>query len=149
MLIVVVCAPLFVLAWRPGWSLPMPVSWLLFAAVMWTAHLTSFYDAALDNANLHAFEHFVFLGASIAFWMPVISGSKSYPLRLAYLALSLPQQAFLALAIYSASTPLYEHYADLDDQKAGAIVMWVGGDMAFIIAIAIVIGAWMRAERDL
>jgi cytochrome c oxidase assembly factor CtaG len=147
MLLIVVVAPLLVVGTKPNWRVPMVASWLLFAVVMWVTHLTSIYDSALDHALVHALEHLVFIAASYVFWVPVIVGDRAYPLRLGYLALSLPQQAFLALAIYSSTSPIYAHYPKLDDQKAGAIVMWVGGDMAFIVAIALVIGAWMRAER--
>ena len=36
-----------------------------------------------------------------------------HPVRAMYLFLQMPQNTFLALAIYSASTPLYAHYANL------------------------------------
>jgi putative membrane protein len=147
LILIVVVAPLLVIAIRPRRRVPMLVTWLAFGVVMWVTHLTSLYDTALDHALTHALEHLVFVGAGFLFWMPLVTGDRPYPLRLAYLALALPQQAFLALAIYSSSSPIYEHYSSLDDQKAGAIVMWVGGDMAFIIAIAIVVAAWMRSER--
>jgi cytochrome c oxidase assembly factor CtaG len=149
MLFIVVAAPLLVAGSNIRWNVPPLLSWIVFGVVMWTTHLTSIYDTALDHTLVHVLEHLVFLGAGGLFWMPILSGKLPYPLRLAYLALALPQQAFLALAIYSSSSPIYEHYSSLDDQKAGAIVMWVGGDMAFIVAIALVIGAWMRSENAL
>ncbi|MBA2274641.1 MAG: cytochrome c oxidase assembly protein [Actinobacteria bacterium] len=37
--------------------------------------------------------------------------------------------------------------APLDDQRAAGIIMWVGGDFLFIIALALAIGAWAGAER--
>ena len=66
----------------------------------------------------------------------------------------MPQQSFLGLAIYSSGRVLYPHYAELHpslealaDQRTAGIVMWVGGDLLFIVALALAVGAWMR--RDL
>jgi cytochrome c oxidase assembly factor CtaG len=55
--------------------------------------------------------------------------------------------------------PLYRHYATLqipwpgwtatalDDQRLAAGIMWVGGDLLFIGALAFVVWGWMRAEE--
>lgn len=129
------------------------VTWAAFALVMWLTHFSPLYDAALDNELLHAFEHWLFFGAAMLFWTPVVGGDAItrrplvWPLRLAYIVAALPFQSFLGLAIYSAEQPLYASYPDLADQRLGALIMWVGGDLVFVIALALVVGAWMRADR--
>ena len=129
------------------------VTWLVFALVMWLAHFSPLYEAALDNEFVHAAEHWLFLGAAFLFWSPVIgadpvSGRRlPFPGRLGYLVAALPVQSFLGLAIYSSERPLYDAYPDIDDQRAGALIMWIGGDLAFVLALALVVGAWMRADR--
>ena len=70
----------------------------------------------------------------------------------------MPQNTFLALAIYLAASPLYPHYATLvrpwgmaaiDDQRLAAGIMWLAGDLIFLGAILLVVAGWMRAEaRD-
>jgi putative copper resistance protein D len=67
----------------------------------------------------------------------------------------MPQNTFLALAIYSSSAVLYPHYATLqrtwgptalaDQQLAGGL-MWVIGDLTFLAAVLFVVYAWMRQE---
>jgi putative copper resistance protein D len=67
----------------------------------------------------------------------------------------MPQNTFLALAIYSSSTPLYQHYATLgrtwgptviaDQQLAGGL-MWVIGDLTFLAAVLYLVIGWMRHE---
>ena len=68
----------------------------------------------------------------------------------------MPQNSFLGLAILSATAPLYAHYATLgrdwgpavlDDQVAAGAVMWVAGDLVFLIAILGIVVGWMRREE--
>lgn len=129
------------------------VTWSAFALVMWLTHFSPLYEAALENEVVHILEHWLFLGAALLFWTPVVaadpvSGRRlPWPGRLGYLAAALPVQSFLGLAIYSGERPLYDAYPDLDDQRAGALIMWLGGDLVFVLALALVVGAWMRADR--
>ena len=128
-------------------------TWSAFALVMWLAHFSPLYDAAIDNRLLHVSEHWLFLGAALLFWTPVIGADAivrrplQWPLRLAYLVAALPFQSFLGLAIYSSERPLYESYPSLSDQRLGALIMWVGGDLVFVFALALAVGGWMRADR--
>ncbi len=79
-----------------------------------------------------------------------------YPARLFYLALGMPLSSFLGLVIFSAQTVLYPHYltlerawgpSPLDDQRIAGGVMWVGGDAAFVLALVLVVAAWLRHEE--
>jgi putative membrane protein len=137
------------------------VSWLIFAAVMWATHFSAVFDAALENPLVHDAEHLLFLGAGLLFWWPVVGADPSrwrlsHGARIGYLALGMPQNTFLGLAIYSAQVVLYPHYQTLvrpwgpdpltDQQLAGGL-MWVGGDFLFIIPLLLAVAAWMRAEE--
>lgn len=136
------------------------VAWLLFAAVNWGWHFSILYNEALENPWLHDLEHASFLAAALLFWWPAIGVDPSpwkipHPVRLLYLFLAMPQNSFLGVALLSAETVLYPHYitnlrtwgpTPLDDQRLGGTLMWVGGDLAFLVAMAIVIAGWMRYE---
>jgi putative copper resistance protein D len=162
-------------AFRRRWILPVlhsralrlvtfpVVAWLLFAGVMWGSHFSPVFNASLEEPLVHQAEHLAYLVAALLFWWPIVGADPSpwrmpYPLRALYAFLQMPQNTFLALAIYSASTPLYPHYATLqrawgpsvlaDQQLAGGL-MWVIGDLTFLVAILVVVVAWMRQEdRD-
>jgi putative copper resistance protein D len=129
------------------------VAWIGFALVMWVTHFTPLYQRALENEPVHVFEHALFMGAGVLFWTPVIGADPftkrrmAWPVRLGYLVAALPLQSFLGLALYSATRPLYAGYPDLADQRLGATIMWLGGDFVFVLAIALTVGAWMRADR--
>jgi putative membrane protein len=136
------------------------VTWLLFTAVMWGTHFSPWFDAALENPWIHQLEHVAFLGAALLFWWPVVGLDPSpwrmpHPVRALYTFLQMPANTFLSLAIFSASEPLYAHYATLvrswgpsvlTDQQAAGAIMWVAGDLTFVTALVLVVLAWMRAE---
>jgi putative copper resistance protein D len=139
------------------------VAWLAFAGVLWAAHFSPLFEAALEDPLAHDLEHALFLGAALLFWWPAL-GQDPTPWRLAppmralYVFLQMPQNTFLAVAITFASAPLYRHYATLDgpwlpdplaDQQVAGGLMWLTGDAIFLTAVAFLVAAWMRAdERD-
>lgn len=136
------------------------VAWLLFAGVNWGWHFSVLYDQALENQALHYFQHATFLGAALLFWWPVVGADPSpwrlpHPVRILYLFLAMPQNSFLGVALMSASTVLYPHYASnargwgpspLDDQALGGVIMWVVGDVFFLAGMMLVVVLWMRHE---
>jgi putative copper resistance protein D len=137
------------------------VAWVVFAAVNWGWHFSSLYDQALDNDALHYLQHATFLGAALLFWWPAIGADPSpwripHPVRLLYLFLAMPQNSFLGVALLQASGVLYPHYATnqrawgpspLEDQQLGGLIMWVVGDVAFLVGMALVVWLWMRHEE--
>jgi putative copper resistance protein D len=137
------------------------IGWLLFAVTMWGSHFSPLFNAALENIWLHRLEHFWYLVAAFLFWWPIIGQDFSpwkmnHPARLLYLFIQMPQNAFLALAIDNAETVRYAHYATVDrqwgpsplrDQELAGITMWVGGDLLFLVAMAIVAYGWVKKEE--
>lgn len=136
------------------------VAWVAFAGVMWASHFSPLFDEALEQPFLHQLEHTLYLGAALLFWWPVVGADPApwrmaLPARMLYVFLQMPQNTFLALAIYSASRPLYPHYATLDlpwisaldDQHLAGGLMWIGGDALFLLALIALIAAWMRKEE--
>jgi putative copper resistance protein D len=136
------------------------VAWPLFSIVMWLTHFSPLYDAALDDPALHVAEHLVYLAAGLLFWWPVVAADPiprrlGYGGRLAYLALQMPVNAAVGLAIYFAPAVLYPHYATtarawgpsaLVDQQIGGLLMWGAGDLLLLVAVAGLVAAWMRAD---
>lgn len=135
-------------------------AWPAFAIVMLVTHFSPLYDAALEDPVVHIAEHALFLAAGSLFWWPVVAADPipfrlTYGGRLAYVVLQMPLNAAVGLAIYFAPTVLYAHYATiarawgpdaLTDQQIGGIVMWGGGDLLLLLAVPLVVAAWMRAD---
>lgn len=137
------------------------VTWIVFAGVQWATHFSPLYDAALENEAAHFLEHSLYLGTAMLFWWPVVGADPSpwrlpHPVRLGYLFLGMPQSSFLGLAILSAPNVLYQHYATLErawgpaplaDQQLAGGIMWVGGDLVFLVGVVLAVWTWMRAEE--
>jgi putative copper resistance protein D len=137
------------------------VAWVLFAGTMWATHFSPIFEQALQDDLVHDLEHVAYLVTGMLFWWPAVGLDPSpwripHSLRVLYVFLQMPQNTFLALAIYSASAPLYPTYANMqrgwgpsplaDQQLAGGL-MWVIGDITFLVAILTLVVAWMRADE--
>jgi len=137
------------------------VAWLLFTAVMWGSHVSPLFDAALEDPLVHDVEHGLYLGTALLFWWPVIGRDPSpwrlpHAARLFYLFLQMPLNSLLGVAILFSEQILYPHYATtgrtwppspLEDQQLAGAIMWGLGDAGFLVAILLVIAAWMRHEE--
>jgi putative copper resistance protein D len=138
------------------------VAWLLFTAVMWGSHVSPLFDAALEDPIVHDLEHGLYLASAMLFWWPVVGRDPSpwrlpYPARIGYLFLQMPLNSLLGVAILFSDRVLYPHYlttgrpwppTPLEDQQLAGALMWGLGDLGFLVAIFIVIAAWMRAEEE-
>lgn len=133
-----------------------PVGWLALPAVLWWAHLGPLFEAALERPPIHLAEHVLFVLAALLFWRPVV-GLDPGPFRLghggrlAFLSLAMAPNLLLGMVLFSEGSVLYPAYAlqpgALADQRLGATIMWVGGDLLFTLALGLVVVAWIQAER--
>ena len=137
------------------------VAWLLFAGTMWGSHFSPLFNAALEYEWLHWTEHILYVSVALMFWWQVIGldptpWRMAHPIRMLYVFLQMPQNSFLALAIYETDRVLYPHYATtlrtwgptpLADQQLAGITMWVVGDVLFLAAVGFVIAGWVKHEE--
>lgn len=136
------------------------LAWIVFGAVMWFAHFSPLYEAALDSPAIHAAEHALFLVSGLLFWWPVVGadpvpGRWRWGARLAYVLSQMPVNAAVGLALYFTSYVVYPHYASttrawgldpLTDQQIAGLVMWGAGDLALLAAFMGLAAAWIRSE---
>jgi putative copper resistance protein D len=134
------------------------VAWLQFAVVLYGAHFSPLYEAALEHPAIHAFEHALFLGSGLIFWTPLLAVAPAphappHPVRLLALFAALPMSAFLGFFFYVTRYVMYAHYAGhpgaLADQAAGGEVMWVAGGLPLFAAFLWCVAAWGARERRL
>jgi putative membrane protein len=123
------------------------VAWIAMNLVFLGWHIPAAYDFALEHEHWHEFEHVCFLASSILFWWPLIRpwpASERYPgwYMIPYLIgadiVNTALSAFLAFCdrpVYSyyLQRPNLFHLSPLDDQRLGAVVMWVIGSLVFLI----------------
>jgi putative copper resistance protein D len=137
------------------------VAWVAFAAVMWGSHFSPLFDAAIADPLVHRVEHALYLGAAMLFWWPVVGADPmrhrlGWAGRIVYLIAALPWNSFLGVAIAFAPQVLYAGYAmparewgpsPLADQQAAGAIMWVGGDLAFLVALLLVVAGLLADEE--
>lgn len=145
---------------RPARTLSRPVvAWVLFAATGWAVHFSPLFDLSLRQPAVHAAEHAAFIVTGLVFWAPIAGRALVPGLKVLSVAVAMPQNTFLALAILSARSPLYETYvraasgrtwgpSALADQRQAAGLMWVAGDLALLVAVLVVTAAWSRTGRE-
>jgi putative membrane protein len=137
------------------------LGWLALPIVLYVAHFSPLYEAALEHDPIHALEHGLFFVAALCWWNQVLAVAPSphamaYPARMFYVFISMPVQGFLGLALYSANHPLYPYYERelgvaraLIDQAYGAELMWVATGFFLVVPLMILGACWLRAEERL
>lgn len=138
--------------WRGAGPLLAPAA---FVAALYITHLTGIYDAALRHQWVHHLEHIAYIATACALWSVVTaSGRASAVLRVGAVFGVIASSALLGVVLLSATTPFVPTYAAelgtkaaLDDQRAAASLMWVGG-MAITLPLLIVsVWRWAAAEQ--
>jgi putative copper resistance protein D len=136
------------------------VGWAAFVGVTYAIHFTGLYQAALEHTWVHVLEHALVVGSAVLFWWPIVGADPlphrlPHPARMLSLFLAMPAMSFAALAIHSADAVLYRWYATLPgpwgpralgDQRTAAVVMWLAGNLLFVIAMLLVAADWKRVE---
>lgn len=128
-----------------------------YVATIWLTHFSPLYELALERPGVHVAEHALYLAAGTLFWIPVLGTRPvrplSYPARLLYLIVALPQGSLVAAAITGAPAPLYVHYAGLlgatralADQRDAAAVLWIGGGLVILCALLVTAAVWAARE---
>jgi putative membrane protein len=136
-------------------------AWILFNATIIAWHIPAAYDLTERNGLVHAIEHAMFFFFGLLFWARVIDVGPlrphlQWPARIAYIVGAMIVGWVLAIVFIVAPQPIYQHYADLatrpggisaltDQQLAGGM-MWVGGSIAFTIALLIGLYEWVAPE---
>jgi cytochrome c oxidase assembly factor CtaG len=124
------------------------------SAVLLAVHLTPLYEA---TGLAHEAEHVALLGAALWFWGPLLSREVGSAARIAaVLALMAPMGALGAILLTAAPRfPAYERSAALAgvspaaDERAAAVIMWLGGGVVLSLALLVVAGLslWQEERR--
>ena len=133
-----------------------------YAVFITMTHLTSLFNQMLLHMWVHRAEQIGFLFIGYLFWRPVVGIELSrHPLvpglRMVYLALAVPVDTFVGLALVMAGHVQFNAYSQmgrtwgssiLTDIKTGGAIMWIGGDFLMLFAMIPVAFVWMRDEES-
>ena len=149
---------------RPMQALAHPVvAFALFSLSLFVLYFSGLYQLSLQNDIVHAWTHihFVVVG-SLFFWVTIgldpVAHRVPYGARLLIVALTVPFHAFLALALLSTVEPLAAAWYQgaegrpigidlLADQRVGATIMWLIGDLIGLVVCGIIAIQWYHHEE--
>jgi putative membrane protein len=148
---------------RPAAVLTHPVTvWALFAGTLFVVYFTGLYELSLRNAVVHSALHAHFIGVGFLFFALVvgidpIAGNLGYGARMLFVALMLPFHAFLGVVLLSSDQVIggdwYEQVvrdwgaSPLTDQRTGAGLLWVFGELIGVVTLIVVAARWMAHEE--
>ncbi len=137
------------------------VAFLIYNVDFWLWHAPPLYNATLENEGIHILEHLTFIGFGLLYWWPVFSPLKqglpplSFGGQILYLFLSgMPTVALGAGLTFL--PPLYAPYltapriwgiSAATDQQLGGLIMWIPGNILFIVIVSILFIRWMQEQE--
>ena len=136
------------------------VAFVVFNADFFIWHAPALYNATLENQNIHILEHLTFIIFGLLNWWPIFSPSKDLP-RLSiggqtlYMFVSGMPIVLLGAGLTFAS-PLYAPYiaaprvwgiSAATDQQLGGLIMWIPGNIIFIIIMSALFLRWMQKKE--
>lgn len=137
------------------------IAFFLYNADFWLWHAPSLYNMTLENQSIHILEHLTFIVFGVLNWWPIFSPLEEGLPRLSlggqilYLFLSgMPVVALGAGLTFF--PPLYAPYLSAPriwgisaatDQQLGGLIMWIPGNIAYIIVVSILFIRWMQNQE--
>jgi len=133
---------------------------VLHAMALWVWHIPALYEAALDNAGIHAIEHLCFLLTATLFWWGMVHGRygrSGYGVAVLYVFLTGMHSTLLGALMTLAGHVWYPRYATAGvawridaavDQQLAGLIMWVPSGVVFIVLGLALLSAWLgESER--
>jgi len=135
----------------------------LYVVGLYAWHIPALYGAAIDDPAIHVLEHTWFLGSALIFWSVVIDpvpfrATLPYAARIPFLLLvGAAQNTILGGLLAFSDRLYYAHYATttaaygldpVTDQRLGGAIMWVPGDLIFLLAASFSFFLWLQSEEQ-
>jgi len=120
------------------------------------------HNLSLRNDGVHYLMHLTMLFTGILFWWVIIDlkphrARMPYVARALYLGFQIFPNTLLGAIVTFSPGVLYSAYGDVErlwglsllaDQAIGGTILWIPGDMMFLIAAGIMVGLWFRQEEE-
>lgn len=129
------------------------VIWVLFGGTLVALYASPLLEATTRNGAVHALVHLhvVLVGVlfcEVALGIDALPRPLPHWARLVFVLFAVPFHAVVGLSLLAARDVVAPAaYAGLDDQRIGAGVLWVAGELFGLLAAGIVLGRWMAAEE--
>lgn len=138
------------------------VALLAFNIVFSLWHVPRYYEAALQDQNIHIIEHATFFATAVVMWWPIFGTLDEFPqlhegAKVLYLFFQALPPTILGAMITFAKTPIYLTYAQaprlygmsvMEDQALGGLTMWVPGGLIFFTVLTVIFFRWFGRDDD-
>ena len=136
------------------------VAWLLFAVVTYAWQFMGITEDAAANVFVRDVQQLSLLAVSLLFWWPALCADPvawrmNHPLRVLYVTVEMTHKGLFGGMFLSLNTPVHETFAantpawgpsPMMDQRLAILVLWVGGSLVFLVALAGIAVSWIRYE---
>jgi putative membrane protein len=154
-LLVLFVAPLLALAFpeRSAGRVGLAALVALHAATVWIWHAPAVYEIAIRGALPYWAMQLSLLGSAFLLWRRILSRHAGTGPALMALLATATQMGMLGALLTFARRPLYAPHADttlaygltpLADQQLAGLVMWVPAALPYLLAAALLAGAWLE-----
>lgn len=145
-------------AWR--WLTAPVTAWALHGLTIWVWHLPAFYEAAVENEGLHAFQHATFVGTAVLFWWGLVYGRygrAAYGASVLFVFTTMIHTGLLGALFALSNAPFYAVYRDraammgmdpVIDQQLAGLYMWIPAGVILTLSGLALLMAWIsESER--
>ena len=128
------------------------VGFVVFGASLVAVTFTPALELASRHDVFHLALHAHLVLAGALFVWPLVGvdpvpGRPGHGARLLVVLAAVPFHAFVGIALLGADEPVLTLYADLDDQRVAAGLLWVSGELMTVALAAVVFRSWFLAEQ--
>lgn len=141
--------------------LTFPVfTWLAFAVITYAWQFTALTEYAAHNPYVRDLQLVTLLFVAILFWIPALAADPvrwrlNQPLRFFYVMVEMVHKGLFGGMFLSLTSPVHKGLAAdlpswgpsaMTDQRMAILVLWIGGNLIFLIALAYIVGQWLEYE---
>jgi putative membrane protein len=136
-------------------------TWLLFAVVTYLWQFTALADRAAENVFVRDFQQLTSFSVGLLFWLPAIASDPlrwrlAYPLRALYVFVEMTHKGLFGGMFLSMNSAMHAGFAanapawgpdPLTDQRIAILILWIGGNLVFLVGLVAIIIGWVRYEQ--
>jgi putative copper resistance protein D len=136
-------------------------TWLLFAVVTYLWQFTGLADQAAEHVFVRDLQQLTSFAVGLLFWLPAIASDPlrwrlAYPLRALYVFVEMTHKGLFGGMFLSMNTAMHAGFAAnipawgpdaMTDQRIAILILWIGGNLVFIVGLVAIILGWMRYEQ--
>lgn len=142
--------------------LTFPVAtWLTFAVLTYLWQFSSWTEVAARNDFVRLVQQGSLLTVGLFFWLPGLATDPlrwrmPYPLRALYIFVEMTHKGLFGGMFLSMNTAMHEEFARnapawapdaLTDQRIAILILWIGGNMVFMVALIGLAARWIAYEQ--